>query len=99
MSNNKKFFGWSNIKWFTKEIVKLYSDEKSYFSKKRVESGVAFLTGQIGMVFFLYKKYESLTMSDFIMWATLEFAISGYLFNQKQKEKKTTLTEEKNPTD
>jgi fucose 4-O-acetylase-like acetyltransferase len=38
-------------------------------------------------------------MSDFIMWATLEFAISGYLVNQIQKEKKTTLTEEKNPTD
>ena len=99
MSNIKKFFGWTNIKWFIKEIVKLYSDEKSYFSKKRVESGVAFLTGQIGMVFFLYKKYETLSMSDFIMWATLEFAISGYLVNQIQKEKKTTLTEEKNPTD
>ena len=40
------------------------------------------------MVFFLYKKYETLSMSDFIMWATLEFAISGYLVNQIQKEKK-----------
>ena len=91
MSNNIKFFGQINIKWFIIEIVKLYSNEKSYFSKKRVESGVAFLIGQIGMIFFLHKKYESLSMSDFIMWATLEFVISGYLVNQIQKEKKNNF--------
>ena len=45
-------------------------------------------------------------MSDFIMWATLEFAIAGYLVNQIQKEKKinsldteTDLSEEENPTE
>lgn len=99
MSKVKKFFGWDNIKWFIKEMVKLYSGEKSYFSKKRVESGVAFLIGQIGMVFFLVKKYESLSMSDFIMWATLEFALAGYLVNQIQREKKINLEENENPTD
>jgi hypothetical protein len=33
-------------------------------------------------------------MSDFLMWATLEFAISGYIVNQIQKEKKDTTSEE-----
>jgi hypothetical protein len=33
-------------------------------------------------------------MSDFIMWATLEFALAGYIVNQIQKEKKDTPTDE-----
>ncbi len=106
MKKNKIKTVWDEIKWVFRELGKLYSLEKSYFSKKRVESGVAFIIGQIGMVFFLFKKYESLSMSDFIMWATLEFAIAGYLVNQIQKEKKinsldteTDLSEEENPTE
>ncbi len=106
MKKNKIKTMWDDIKWVFRELGKLYSLEKSYFSKKRVESGVAFIIGQIGMIFFLFKKYESLSMSDFIMWATLEFAIAGYLVNQIQKEKKinsldteTDLSEEENPTE
>jgi hypothetical protein len=94
MKKDNFFFGWENIKWFIREIGKMYNGNKSHFSKKRVESGVAFLIGQIGMLFFLYQKHEVLTMSDFIMWATLEFAISGYIVNQIQKEKKDTTSEE-----
>jgi hypothetical protein len=88
MKNKKYFFGWDNIKWFISEIGKQYSNSDSYFSKKRVESGVAFSVGQIGLIFFLFKKYETLSMSDVVMWATLEFAIAGYIINQIQKEKK-----------
>ncbi len=88
MKNTKYFFGWDNIKWFISEIGKQYSNSDSYFSKKRVESGVAFSVGQIGLIFFLFKKYETLSMSDVVMWATLEFAIAGYIINQIQKEKK-----------
>jgi hypothetical protein len=106
MKKNKIKTTWNEIKWVFRELGKLYSLEKSYFSKKRVESGLAFIVGQIGMIFFLFKKYESLSMSDFIMWATLEFAIAGYLVNQIQKEKKinsldteTDLSEEENPTE
>jgi len=106
MKKNKIKTTWDEIKWVFRELGKLYSLEKSYFSKKRVESGLAFIVGQIGMIFFLFKKYESLSMSDFIMWATLEFAIAGYLVNQIQKEKKinsldteTDLSEEENPTE
>ena len=88
MKNNKYFFGWTNIKWFITEIGKQYGNSDSFFSKKRIESGVAFGVGQIGMIFFLAKKYETLVMSDVIMWASLEFAIAGYIVSQIQKEKK-----------
>lgn len=88
----KWFFGWSNIKFLVKELIKLYSNEPSYFSKKRVESGIAFLVGQFGMVYFLVINIDKLTTSDIALWAGIEFAIAGYIVNQIQKEKKTDDT-------
>jgi hypothetical protein len=90
MSSKTYFFGWTNIKWFISEISKMYSAKPSYFSKKRIESGVAFAIAQIGMVFFLIMKYETLLMSDFLWWAAAEFAVSGYIINAIQKEKNQT---------
>jgi hypothetical protein len=84
----KWFFGWSNIKFLVKELIKLYSNEPSYFSKKRVESGIAFIVGQFGMIYFLVINIDKLTTSDIALWAGIEFAIAGYIVNQIQKEKK-----------
>lgn len=84
----KWFFGWSNIRFLIKELVKLYSNEPSYFSKKRVESGIAFIVGQWGMIYFLVQNIDKLTTSDIALWAGVEFAIAGYIINQIQKEKK-----------
>ena len=82
------FFGWENIKWFVREIRNLYSGQSSFFSKKRIESGIAFLVGQWGMIYFLIMNIESLTASDIVLWAGVEFAIAGYMVNAIQKEKK-----------
>lgn len=85
----KWFFGWENIKWFCKEIMNVYSSKPSYFSKKRLESGVAFIIAQWGMIFFLLQKYPTLTMGEFLLWAAAEFAVSGYIINKIQKEKES----------
>lgn len=87
---DKWFFGWANIKWLVKEFIKIYSNEDSYFSKKRIESGVAFAVGQWGMIFFLLQKYTVMSGTDFGIWAGIEFAIAGYVLNQIQKEKRDT---------
>jgi hypothetical protein len=84
----KYFLGWTNLKWIIKELIKLYSDEKSFFSKKRVESGIAVIVGQWGMIYFLLINIDKLTASDIALWASVEFAIAGYIVNQIQKEKK-----------
>lgn len=84
----KWFFGWTNIKWLIKELINLYSNSSSYFSKKRIESGIAFIVGQWGMIYFLTKNIDKLTTSDITLWAGLEFAIAGYIVSQIQKEKK-----------
>jgi hypothetical protein len=88
----KWFFGWTNIKFLVKELIKLYSGDTSYFSKKRVESGIAFIVGQWGMIYFLVQNIDKLTASDIAIWAGVEFAIAGYIINQIQKEKKTEDT-------
>jgi hypothetical protein len=95
IENTKKyFFGWENAKWFIKELMLIYSSEPSFFSKKRIESGIAFGIAQIGMIFFLIAKYDIFSMWDFILWASAEFAVSGYIINKIQKEKKPENSEE-----
>jgi len=84
----KYFFGWSNIKWFIQQIGNLYSGKDSFFSKKRVESGIAFMVGQWGMIYFLRQNIQSMSTSDIVLWAGVEFAIAGYMLNQIQREKK-----------
>jgi hypothetical protein len=90
------FLGWENIKWLIREIGEMYSSRKSYFSKKRIESGMAFIVAQWGMVFFLLEKHASMTSSDLALWAGIEFAVSGYIINQIQKEKKGSSDESEN---
>jgi hypothetical protein len=88
MIKKKLFFGWTNIKWFITEIINLYTGKPSYFSKKRVESGIAFFIGQWGMIYFVIENLPKMTTSDMVLWAGVEFAVSGYMVNQIQKEKK-----------
>ena len=83
------FFGWTNLKWFISEIGKMYSAKDSYFSKKRIESGIAFAISQWGMIEFLIKKIDTMTSSDMLIWAGIEFAVAGYMVNQIEKEKKS----------
>ncbi len=86
--SKKYFFGWGNIKKGITEIIRIYSEKPSFFSKKRIESGIAFIIAEWGMIFFLLKKYPNLTMTDLVMWATIQFGVSGYIIYQIQKEKK-----------
>jgi len=86
-TKKKWFFGWGNIKWGITELLKIYSNSSSFFSKKRIESGMAFLIAQWGMIFFLMEKYPTLTMGEFLLWAAAEFAVSGYIISKIQKEK------------
>jgi hypothetical protein len=88
-SSKKWFFGWGNIKWGIKQLISIYSGGPSFFSKKRIESGIAFIIAQWGMIFFLLEKHSTLTMGEFLLWAAAEFAVSGYIINKIQKEKNT----------
>ena len=76
------------IKWFFIEIMKIYSNSKSFFSKKRIESSIAFTIGQIGMLLFLFIKVSTMDTYDIVLWSGVEFSIAGYIVSQIEKSKK-----------
>jgi len=83
------FFGWENFKWLCRELLKVSSNEPSFFSKKRVESGLAFFVLQFGMLealSFLISK-EEMPMSEFAIWAGVELLICGYTLNKIEAAK------------
>jgi hypothetical protein len=88
----KKLRFWGSIKWFFTELMKIYSTKPSYFSKKRVESGIGFIIAEWGMIFFLLSKFETITMIEFCSWASIQFLVAGYMVNQIQSEKKTDVS-------
>lgn len=78
------------VKWFFTELMNIYSNKPSFFSKKRIESGLSFLIGQIGMIVFLIFKINDISMGEFLLWASAEFTVAGYIINKIQKEKEHT---------
>lgn len=78
------------VKWFFTELMNIYSNKPSFFSKKRIESGLSFFIGQIGMVVFLIFKINDISMGEFLLWASAEFTVAGYIINKIQKEKEQT---------
>ncbi len=83
----KTFIGWTNIKWLIKEFIAMYSTKDSYFSKKRFESSIAFLTAISLIVAHVYNHRLTITNSEILADATLLFIISGYTVKQIQTEK------------
>lgn len=79
---------WKNIVWFFTEMMNLWSDKPSFFSKKRVESSIAFIIAQTGMVIYLINRIDTMDIYEFLLWAGAEFLIAGYTISQIQKEKK-----------
>jgi hypothetical protein len=87
MSNKNKFWK-DKFYWLGKELIQVYSSHSSFFSKKRLESSVAFVIGQWGMIFWLIENHTKASISDISIWAGIQFAISGYILTEIQKEKK-----------
>ncbi len=76
------------INWFWKEIGFMYSSKPSFFSKKRIESGISFIIAQWGMIYYFLEHHSKMDMGSMLMWSGAEFALAGYMINQIQKEKK-----------
>jgi hypothetical protein len=94
------FFGYDNFKWILRELTKMYSgNETSFFSKKRIESGIAFIILQWGMIYWFVNNItvpvstsssviHGISSSDLFLWASIEAVICGYTLSRIEKEKK-----------
>ena len=103
----KTFIGWSNLKWLIKQIVAMYSNQESYFSKKRVESSIAFISAMGIILAHVYSDRATITNSEILADAALLFTIAGYTVARIESEKKfnattgntTDKTDVNNPTE
>lgn len=77
-----------NIKWFFNELLKMWSDEKSYFSKKRVESSIIFVTVLVTYVWYCIENIGVMSATDFTIISGAMMVYGGYTVSQIQKEKK-----------
>ena len=85
------------MSWLFREIVNMYTNKPSFFSKKRIESGLAFIIAQWGMIVYFLDHHKTMDMSSMLMWAAAEFTIAGWTISQIQKEKQ--LIQESTPDD
>lgn len=67
----------------------LLSNEKSYFSKKRVTEVVAFASVILTYLAFIIANIRTLTATEFVIASAPILAIAGYVLNHTQKEKKS----------
>jgi hypothetical protein len=86
------FFGWNNIKWGIKELIKMYSNHSSFFSYKRFQTGFAFFWFIQGAIYVLYNYVK--TVEQFAIWCVPVLLVCGYTLNQTQKEKTELLNRE-----
>ena len=87
------FFGWTNFKWLVREVNNIYSESnQSFYSKKRIESGVAFLIAQWGLIHWLILNVGKISVSEITLWAAVDLAISGYIVNKIEKGKMDTTS-------
>lgn len=84
----KMFIGWANIKWLIKELIATCSDEKSYFSKKRIQSWILFDAGLGSMLWWLCTHISKMDYMEIIAFSSIFFAAAGYQIRTIQQEKK-----------
>jgi hypothetical protein len=85
----------TKLYWLVSELIKVYSNGDSYFSKKRIESSIAFIIAESGLVYFLITHVDKMDTQNIVLWATSNFLIAGYTVGQIQKEKKVDSTVDK----
>ncbi len=87
-TDGRLFLGWRNIKWFIREVRKIYSNVDSYFSKKRLESGAAFTIAMWGLIVYFIINVHKMSLTDLMIWLTPLLLIAGYKDKLIQDDKK-----------
>jgi len=98
MSDKKYFFGWTNFKYYFKEYIKMYSGtENSFFSHKRVQTGLAFSAFMMGWarVLWYLLSQEHTTILEFVEWAIPLLIICGYTLNKTEQAKSLKVEDTK----
>lgn len=89
----KKFI--ARIKWHLKELNKTCSNEKSFYSQKRLKAWIIFFSAMIGINIFFYLKIDKLTAMEALSVFGSQMVYAGYQLNKIQQDKKNDNIESK----
>lgn len=86
------------IRWFFCEIVKTFSNEKSFLSSKRIERAILFWAAMFIVLNYYRMSYEKLSPSDIVLLTTPLFAMGGFntIMNAKEKKNEISIVSERN---
>jgi len=86
---------WGTIKWFSMELIKVGSNQKSFFSKKRIMEIIAFTSGEVSLLSFFFYNISRLSTMDAIAVATVFFAVAGYTLKKTEEAKQIYINDNK----
>jgi hypothetical protein len=84
------FFGWENFKWLVREWLKTYSNQHSFFSRKRIESCILFVGGFSLLYGYALKRLsEGADYAEALALTGAMFVYAGYTAQLIKREAKT----------
>jgi len=76
------------IEWFFVELLKVFSDEKSYFSLKRIERGVLFTVAVLMICNYVYTNMANITPEGILIITSPLFVYAGFSMVKTEKSRK-----------
>lgn len=85
---------WKLFCWYISDFNKVFSNNPSFYSGKRVKEWIAFVTGEYVLIhgFIYLLLHDKLDYTGICFMAGVAFAIAGYQLDKIQKEKKDENT-------
>lgn len=80
------FFGWENVKWFLRNIQATFSNQPSYFARKRIESFILFINASTLLDLFCIKHWASMTSPEMLAIYAAQMVYAGYQVTQIRKD-------------
>lgn len=89
---------WLRFLWHLKELNKMFSDQKSYYSMKRFKQFVLFSNAVIILDVWVWKNIDRIDSSEALEIFGANLVYAGFILTQIQKEKRNATETQTNPT-
>ena len=83
------------IVWFGSELIKTFSNEKSFFASKRIERGVLFINACVLLDYWFFTHADKIEAIEAVEIFGAQMFYAGFTMLQGMKEKKLKADETK----
>lgn len=90
----KKFTRWDFVCWMAYEFLKTLSNQKSFFSSKRLERVFLFTNAIIWLDIYAYINIRIMTNTEAILMFGTQLAYAGFVMKEISKVKRESKTTE-----